>query len=404
MRHRRLARYYDLARPRLRLTWNKKNLYNIVNYRLPRLTSKTFFQQKWLAKAATRGYHGEHVKESQWERMFSRRIRSVVNMEPAYMAQHDGSEHAEGRGSGKIRSLEENPRSQTPHMQMTFAPLERRLDIAIFRAMFASSARQARQFVIHGAVKVNGKKMIYPGYLLNPGDMFQVDIDKVLYATGKPKRQDLKTPPQESEEGEEVIEEEAVEETAVEGVEGEEAVAEGEASTEEDIETLKKIRAAVKAYYKANREQSSAKQKVALRAILKESKAALAAAAKADANVGTVPYYVDKLTDLVGKLKLNSETQEEDKQASEEIHRALQEVPETLAKTPNQIKPYLVPWRPREFLPAFAFIPRYLEVNQKICAAVYLRHPVAREGMAEVPTPFPRIISQLAFNWYLRRG
>lgn len=46
-----------------------------------------------------------------------------------------------------------------PYMQMTFAPLERRLDTALFRALFASSARQAKQFVVHGAVKVNGKKV-----------------------------------------------------------------------------------------------------------------------------------------------------------------------------------------------------------------------------------------------------
>ncbi|KAI6879922.1 hypothetical protein KC355_g22194, partial [Hortaea werneckii] len=51
-------------------------------------------------------------------------------------------------------------------------------------------------------------------------------------------------------------------------------------------------------------------------------------------------------------------------------------------------KPYATPWKPRDFMSAFAFIPRYLEVNQKICSAVYLRHPVARPGLAEVPTPF----------------
>ncbi|KAH6710542.1 hypothetical protein EV126DRAFT_515078, partial [Verticillium dahliae] len=32
----------------------------------------------------------------------------------------------------------------------------------------------------------------------------------------------------------------------------------------------------------------------------------------------------------------------------------------------------------------------------------YLRHPVARRGEAEVPTPFPIDQNQLAFNWYLR--
>lgn len=67
-------------------------------------------------------------------------------------------------------------------------------------------------------------------------------------------------------------------------------------------------------------------------------------------------------------------------------------------------KPYATPWRPRPYMSAFAFIPRYLEVNPNICAAVYLRHPVARKGMAEVPTPFSYLTSQLSHNWYLERG
>jgi hypothetical protein len=69
----------------------------------------------------------------------------------------------------------------------------------------------------------------------------------------------------------------------------------------------------------------------------------------------------------------------------------------------NISAPYATPWRPRDYMSAFAFIPRYLEVNQNICAAVYLRHPVARPGLAEVPTPFHIETGQLAFNWYLRR-
>jgi len=88
-------------------------------------------------------------------------------MDPAQLARDDGSEQSAGRGSG----LEQKPEKRTgrikptqvprtPYMQMTFAPLERRLDVAIFRAMFASSTRQARQFVVHGAVTVNGKKVL----------------------------------------------------------------------------------------------------------------------------------------------------------------------------------------------------------------------------------------------------
>ncbi|KMU86545.1 hypothetical protein CIHG_04334 [Coccidioides immitis H538.4] len=69
----------------------------------------------------------------------------------------------------------------------------------------------------------------------------------------------------------------------------------------------------------------------------------------------------------------------------------------------DSTKPYATPWRPRDYMSAFAFIPRYLEVNHKICAAVYVRHPVARPGMAEVPTPFNETIGGAAFAWYLRR-
>ena len=66
-------------------------------------------------------------------------------------------------------------------------------------------------------------------------------------------------------------------------------------------------------------------------------------------------------------------------------------------------KPYATPWRPREWMSAFAFVPRYLEVHQRVCAAVYLRHPVARPGLAEVPTPYGTETNTLAHNWYLRR-
>ena len=69
----------------------------------------------------------------------------------------------------------------------------------------------------------------------------------------------------------------------------------------------------------------------------------------------------------------------------------------------DSTKPYATPWRPRDYMGAFAFIPRYLEVNQNICAAVYLRHPVARPGFSEVPSPFSESINTAAFAWYLRR-
>jgi ribosomal protein S4 len=125
----------------------------------PPYKTRSFFQQKWSAKSILRAYHSEQVREGLWERMFSRRFRSVVPMNPWYLAKNDGSLESAGRGSGLEKGFIKKRPKAIPYMQMTFAPLERRLDTAIFRAMFASSARQARQFVVHGAVKVNGKKV-----------------------------------------------------------------------------------------------------------------------------------------------------------------------------------------------------------------------------------------------------
>lgn len=107
-----------------------------------------------------RAYHSEQVREGQWERMFSRRLKSVVPMNPEYLARNDGSLESAGRGSGLEKEAAPVKPAAIPYMQMSFAPLERRLDTAIFRALFASSARQARQFVVHGAVRVNGKKVL----------------------------------------------------------------------------------------------------------------------------------------------------------------------------------------------------------------------------------------------------
>lgn len=94
-----------------------------------------------------------------------------------------------------------------------------------------------------------------------------------------------------------------------------------------------------------------------------------------------------------------------DSQLSREEMRRLSSILQADERNPvDESKPYATPWRPRPYMSAFAFIPKYLEVNQNACAAVYLRHPVARKGSAEVPTPFSYLTSQLAHNWYLQRG
>ncbi|MGC8861427.1 MAG: 30S ribosomal protein S4 [Armatimonadota bacterium] len=52
--------------------------------------------------------------------------------------------------------------------------LEMRLDNTVYRLGLASSRAQARQFVSHGHVLVNGKKVNIPSYQLRPNDTIQV--------------------------------------------------------------------------------------------------------------------------------------------------------------------------------------------------------------------------------------
>ncbi|XP_044722030.1 s4 domain-containing protein [Hirsutella rhossiliensis] len=464
-------RFFSLSRPKLRQSWNKFNLYNLSRDvgREPQVRgSPTFFQQKWQAKSKTRAYHGEHIPEKKW-----------------YLAAHDGSEQAAGRGSGLTTTavtaesysnlpnlaMDDEPTMQranvnkllsipfakmTPYMQMTFAPLERRLDTAVFRALFASSVRQARQFVIHGAVKVNGKKMVHPSYQLNPGDMFQVDVEKVLYGTGQQKKANGN---QRLRENLDPAEESEQEDGASEG-DGAAGKAEGETAAGLEIEsltaeetwkmnskTLKYLLKDVKKILENNRQELTAKEKKALRLFRADVRRFLA---RPDDSATSVEELLKELQmrmkshelmresfdKLVPKLdnEESSADQEQPQHTSQrQIDKGLESLSEEQKEKAKRImgsaqltrdemrklsallksdeenpvddsKPYATPWRPRPFMSAFAFVPRYLEVNPDICAAVYLRHPVARKGMAEVPTPFSYLTSQLAHNWYLERG
>jgi len=57
-------------------------------------------------------------------------------------------------------------------------------------------------------------------------------------------------------------------------------------------------------------------------------------------------------------------------------------------------------------LPAYAspfiFVPAYLEVSFATCSVVYVRHPTARPGYSEIPTPYDADgeVVRLAWEWY----
>lgn len=69
---------------------------------------------------------------------------------------------------GKARKSQD----QTGHALLKI--LETRLDNLVYRAGFASSIRQARQMVVHGHIRVNGKKVDRPSYAVNVGDVLSL--------------------------------------------------------------------------------------------------------------------------------------------------------------------------------------------------------------------------------------
>ncbi|KAI8058286.1 hypothetical protein BDF22DRAFT_616226 [Syncephalis plumigaleata] len=136
------------------MSWNKFNLYNLAQRELPPQTGrKTLYQQRWEAKRLTRGYHGDHITERQWQRLFNAGGRWL----PTGYA-------------GDANS----PTMWLTIPSLTFAELERRLEVAVFRCLFAPSVMTAHQMIRHGAVQ-----MLYPSYKLKDGDMITVDPDAI---------------------------------------------------------------------------------------------------------------------------------------------------------------------------------------------------------------------------------
>ncbi len=59
--------------------------------------------------------------------------------------------------------------------------LERRLDAMIYRAKFVPTVFAARQFINHGHIKVNGRRVTIPSYRLKVGDLVEIkDSSKEL--------------------------------------------------------------------------------------------------------------------------------------------------------------------------------------------------------------------------------
>ncbi len=76
----------------------------------------------------------------------------------------------------QFRKLVEHATSQKGDTEdILLSLLERRLDNVVYRLGLAKSRMMSRQFVTHGHVTVNGKKMTIPSYTVQEGDVITLD-------------------------------------------------------------------------------------------------------------------------------------------------------------------------------------------------------------------------------------
>ncbi|EUC60336.1 S4 RNA-binding domain protein [Rhizoctonia solani AG-3 Rhs1AP] len=327
------ANVFNLARSLPRMSWKAVNLWSIWNRSIgpgtagARFTksSKTLFQQRWAAKRFVRAYHGDWIAEKRFQRWFLPAGLPSTRPSTSSTTSKEVQDYA-----GRKRQPSERAATQpTPETSLMLVEVERRLDVFVFRCCFATSAWQARQLIVHGKVKLNGKKQMNPNVLLEPGDMVSVDPSAIDMLK-------VVQPPVEE------TQKQQVDETATSALESEGQVEASASETEDKPNTPSDSSSA------SSSATTSAKPKSAL---------------------GDLP-----------KTFINPETK-----ATVLNHRG------TSFSLPAYASPQL-------------FIPAYIEPAFNTCSAVYVRHPTARSGYSEIPSPFGADgeVMRFAWEWYKR--
>jgi small subunit ribosomal protein S4 len=79
----------------------------------------------------------------------------------------------------KLRSLNLLKEDESLDIALNLTPkdiMERRLQTQLVRQNLAKTFKQARQFIVHGHIKVNGKKITAPSYTLSREEQFKIEF------------------------------------------------------------------------------------------------------------------------------------------------------------------------------------------------------------------------------------
>lgn len=131
---RRLHRYC-LTRQHVKMSWNPRNCFNVLERKPLNERHLNIFQVEWKSKALCRQYFNGDVTERSFKKVFEDSKRNML---------------------------------------LTIGNMERRVDNVLFRSLFASSVFLARKMASSGHVLVNGKRIWRPGVALSDGDVLQI--------------------------------------------------------------------------------------------------------------------------------------------------------------------------------------------------------------------------------------
>lgn len=355
------AGIYSIKRALPRMSWSPKNLYNLFQRTVGtkkreidfRSASSTLFKQRWKSKAVVRAYHGDYINEKIFKRWYLPETLPDVRPRRRVLGDDKDSleEFALRRKKEKDEEEATKQKGMPPVGSLMFMEVERRIDVFIFRCCFAHSVYEARRLVIHGYVLLNGKKHQNANTRLAPGDMVSVDPGAIRF---------FKTPN----------------------------------GLYDDVNDYDKIRARKEVIHEEDPSTPTPAEQELLSGLAKggeqNERNTHTEIMKQPEGAGdqTTP------TTSVAEQPAHGERNPEEGRSNEIDPVASSEAKTEL--TPFYLPLYASPW---------LFIPAYIEVSFATCSAIYVRHPTARPGYSEIPTPYPADgeIVRFAWEWYVKR-
>lgn len=130
------------------------------------------------------GQHGARRRRAQ--SVFGRQLRESQKLKIAYGVRE--------RQMRRLVARARRNRDETAG-EALLALLERRLDNVVFRIGLASTRRQARQFVVHGHIEVDGRRLDIPSARLEDGQRVAIAAGSPVAAAARRSSDQLGTVP-----------------------------------------------------------------------------------------------------------------------------------------------------------------------------------------------------------------